>query len=93
MDTIVIPLRELQSDPEGYLSRCCDTGQALVVELPDGRRALIQPAEPEDDLVDELIQQNAAFQALLARSAASPRKPFVPSAGQEGAHPDPLKQG
>ena len=29
-----------------------------------------------DSLVDELLQSNAAFQALVAKSKASPRKPF-----------------
>lgn len=72
----VIPLRELQTDTEGYLRRCLDSGQALVVELPDRGLVAIQPLEDQDDLVNELIEQNPAFQALLTKSASSPRKPF-----------------
>ncbi len=90
----VIPLHELQSDTEGYLRQCCDSGQSLVVELPDRRLVAIQPVENDDDLVNELIEQNPAFQALLAKSAASPRKPFQSTAVAEPRHPadDPLKQ-
>ncbi|MBL8799673.1 MAG: hypothetical protein JNM56_37670 [Planctomycetia bacterium] len=76
MATKIIPLHELQMDTEGYLRRCLDSGQALVVELPDHRLLSIQPVEEDDALTDELIEHNAAFQALLAKSAASPRKPF-----------------
>ncbi len=72
----VIPLRELQTDTEGYLRRCLDSGQALIVESPDSRLVAIQPLEVEDDLVNELIEQNPAFQVRLAKSASSPRKPF-----------------
>ena len=79
MDTKVIPLRELQTNTEGYLRLCCDSGQPIVVELPDSRLVAIQPLETDDDLVNELIETNPAFRALLARSAASPRKPFQPT--------------
>jgi hypothetical protein len=34
MDTKVIPLSDLQADPEGVLSRCFDSGEPLVVALP-----------------------------------------------------------
>ncbi len=79
MDTTVIPLRELQSDAEKHLRQCCDTGQTLIVEMPDHRLLSIQPVGEDDDLVDQLIAQNPAFRAMLARSAASPKKPFVPA--------------
>ena len=80
MDTKVIPLSELQTDPEGFLRRCCDSGESLVVKLPDGRAVTIEPLENgEDDLVNELIEHNPAFQALLAKSAAGPRQGFQPS--------------
>ncbi len=61
------------------LARCCDSGQALVVELPDHRLVAIQPldARDEDDsLVSDLIESNPAFRALLERSIAGMRKPF-----------------
>ena len=72
-----IPLSRLEADPRGTLSECADSGQAVVVELPDQRFVAIQSLEPaeDDSLVDELLATNAAFQALVAKSKASPRKP------------------
>jgi hypothetical protein len=78
MDTKVIPLRELQTDPEGYLRRVSDSGEGLVVELPDNRFVSIEPLDPEDNLIEDLLEHNSAFQQLLKKSAASPRKPFQP---------------
>jgi len=78
MDTKVIPLRELQSDTEGYLLRCWETRQSLVVELPNHQLVSIQPLEDDDDLVNNLIEHNPEFRELLAKSLASPRQPFVP---------------
>jgi hypothetical protein len=74
-----IPLSRLEADPRGTLSECADSGEAFVVELPGQRWVAIQPLEPSDDdaLVDELLQSNAAFRDLVAKSKASPRKPFV----------------
>src|SRR5687768_6287651 len=77
MDTPVISFHELQSDTEKHLRQCCDTGQTLVVELPDRREVSIEPVQPDDDLVDELIATNPAFRAMLEKSAASLTKPFV----------------
>jgi hypothetical protein len=73
-----IPLSQLESDPRGTLSECLDSGQSLVVELPDHRLVAIQPLEPDDDddLVNRLIETNPAFRALIEKSKASPRKPF-----------------
>jgi hypothetical protein len=74
-----IPLSRLEADPQGTLSECADSGEAFVVELPGQRWIAIQPLEPSEDdsLVDELLQSNAAFRDLVAKSKASPRKPFV----------------
>lgn len=80
MDIEVIPLSQLQTDAPGLLARCCDSGQTVVVELPDHRFVVIQPldADEEDDtLVSDLIETNADFRALVEKSAASPRKPFT----------------
>ena len=82
MNTKVIPLDDLKTDTEGYLRRCCETRQALIVELPDHRFLSIQPLDDDDDLVNELIEKNPAFQAMLAKSAASAVKPFRPKAMQ-----------
>jgi hypothetical protein len=82
MDTKVIPLSDLQADPEGVLRRCYDSGRPVVVELPDRGLIAIRPVEEDDDLVNELIEHNAAFRELLAKSVASPREPF-PFEGSE----------
>ena len=78
MGTRVIPLSQLEADPQGTLSECCRSGQALVVELPDHRLVAIQSLEATDDdsLVSDLLESNPAFRAMVAKSKASPRKPF-----------------
>lgn len=58
-----IPLSDLQSDPEATLRECCDSGQTLVVDA-DGA------------LIDELIETNPAFRAMLEKSKLSPRRAF-----------------
>lgn len=73
----MIPLSELQADPEGVLHRSLDVRQALVVELPDRGFIAIQPLlESDDNLTDELIENNPVFREMLAKSLASPREPF-----------------
>ena len=78
MGTKVIPLSQLESDPKGTLDECCDSGEAIVVELPDNHMVTIQPLEPDEDdsLVSDLLESNAAFRALVEKSKSSPRKPF-----------------
>jgi len=78
MGTKVIPLSQLESDPKGTLNECCDSGEVIVVELPDNRMVTIQPLEPDEDdsLVSELLESNAAFRALVEKSKSSPRIPF-----------------
>jgi len=78
MSIKLIPLSRLESDPRGILTECLDSGEALVVELPDHRLVSIQSLEPddEDDLVDRLLKSNPAFLALVKKSKASPRRPF-----------------
>jgi hypothetical protein len=75
-----IPLSRLEENLRATLNECADSGQAIVVELPDQRLVAIQALEAagDDSLVNDLLQSNPAFQALLAKSKASPRKPFVP---------------
>jgi hypothetical protein len=78
-----IPLSRLEADLGGTLSECADSGQAFILELPGDRFVAIQPLEPgEDDaLVSELLESNTAFQALVAKSKAGPRKPFTGGSG------------
>ena len=73
-----IPLSSLEADPKGTLNECADSGQLFVVELPDHRLVAIQSLDPSEDdsLMNDLLQSNSAFQALVAKSKASPRKTF-----------------
>jgi mRNA interferase RelE/StbE len=50
---------------------------------PDHRFVAIQPLEPdgEDNLTSELLESNPSFRALVEKSKASPRKPFLNRAG------------
>ncbi len=77
----IIPLSRLEGNLLATLSECADTGQAVIVELPDRRRIALAPLDSgeDDSLTDDLLATNAAFQDLVARSKASPSKPFVPS--------------
>lgn len=47
MNIKVIPLSSLEADPRGTLTECLDSGEALVVELPDHRLFQRHP-KPED---------------------------------------------
>jgi hypothetical protein len=76
MDTRVITLSERQADTEGVLRRCYDSGQALVVELPEHGLVSINPVPEDDDLINQLIEHNPAFRRLLEKSIAGPREPF-----------------
>lgn len=80
-----VPLSRLEADLRKTLDDCVESGHTLVVELSGGRLVTIQVLDPleDDSLVDELLATNPRFQALVAKSKASPRKPFV-TAG-EGA--------
>ncbi|MFO0969527.1 MAG: hypothetical protein U0793_28550 [Gemmataceae bacterium] len=77
-----IPLSRLQTDLKKTLDECAESGETIVVEMPDQRLLAIQPLEPQEDdtLMDELLASNPKFQALVSKSKASPRKPFA--AGQ-----------
>lgn len=74
-----IPLSRLETDLRKTLNECVDSGETVVVEMPDQRLLTIQSLDPDDDddLVDELLASDPKFQALVAKSKASPRKPFV----------------
>ena len=79
-----IPLSRLEADLEKTLNECAESGETVVVEMPDHRLLAIQSLDPQDDdsLIDELLASNPKFQALVAKSKASPRKPFA--AGERG---------
>ena len=79
-----IPLSHLETDLRKTLNECAESGQTLVVEMPDQRLLAIQPLDPQEDdsLMDELLASNPKFQELVAKSKRSPRKPFA--AGEQG---------
>ncbi len=79
-----IPLSRLEMDLEKTLNECAESGEIVVVEMPDQRLLAIQSLDPteDDSLIDELLASNPQFQALVAKSKASPRKPFA--AGGQG---------
>ena len=79
-----IPLSRLEMDLKKTLNECAESGETVVVEMPDQRLLAIQSLDPkaDDSLMDELLASNPKFQALVKKSKASPRKPFV--AGAQG---------
>ena len=82
MSIKTIPLSRLEANPLATLSECADSGEAFVIQLPDQRLVTIQGLEPtsDDSLIDELLETNPEFQALVAKSKQSPRRPFGTSA-------------
>jgi hypothetical protein len=74
----MIPLSRLETDLKKTLNECADSGQTVVVEMPDQRLLAIQPLDPQEDdpLIDELLASDPRFRSLVARSRAGARKPF-----------------
>jgi hypothetical protein len=74
----------LETDLKRTLNECAESGETVVVEMPDQRLLAIQSLDPHEDdrLTDELLASNPKFQALVAKSKASRRKPFT--AGERG---------
>jgi hypothetical protein len=73
-----ISLSRLEAELAKTLNECSESGQTVVVEMPDHRLLTIQPFDPEenDDLIDELLASNPKFQELVAKSMSGARKPF-----------------
>ena len=78
-----IPLSRLEMDLKKTLIECAESGETIVVEMPDQRLLAIHLLDPheEDSLIDELLASNPKFRALVAKSKASPRKPFAAGIG------------
>ena len=74
-----ISLSRLETDLKKTLNECADSGETVVVEMPDQRLLAIQSLDPQEDdtLIDELLASNPKFQALVAKSKANPRNPFA----------------
>jgi hypothetical protein len=51
------------------------------LEPPVDEPLIIDPTDDDDDLIESLIETNAKFRALLAKSKASPTIPFDPKIG------------
>jgi hypothetical protein len=65
------------------LRRPFDSGEPLIVELPEKGLISIRPLEEDDELFNQLIEHDAVFRDLLAKSVASPREPFPVDAGKK----------
>ena len=76
-----IPLSRLETDLKKTLNECAESGQTVIVEMPDQRLLAIQSLDPQEDdtLMDELLASNPKFQELVAKSKRGPRKPFLAS--------------
>lgn len=74
-----IPLSRLETNLEKTLNECAESGETVIVEMPNQRLLAIQSLDPQEDdsLMDELLESNSKFQALVAKSKAGLRKPFI----------------
>ena len=64
MHAKLISLSQFQTDVQGLLNECCDSGRPLVVELPDHRLVSIQSLEADDaddTLINDLFENNEDF--------------------------------
>jgi hypothetical protein len=79
-----IPLSRLETDLKKTLNECAESGETVVVEMPDQRLLTIQSLDPDEDdsLMDELLASNPKFQSLVAKSKTALRKPFAPGDGR-----------
>jgi len=75
----MIPLSRLEMELEKTLTEFAESGETVVVEMPNERLLAIQSLEPgqDDKLVDELLASNPKFRALVEKSKAGTRKPFL----------------
>jgi hypothetical protein len=80
MAITTIPFSLLETDLKKTLSECAESGETIVVEMPNQQLLAIQSLDPDEDdsLVDELLASDPKFQALVAKSKAGPRKAFTP---------------
>lgn len=74
-----IPLNRLEMDLQQTLNNCAESGEPIVVELPDHRLLAIHPLDSteDDSLIDDLLTTDPKFRELVAKSQKSPRKPFL----------------
>jgi hypothetical protein len=74
MDIKTVPLSRLETNLQATLVECANSGQIVVVTLPDKRLVTIQALDPaeDDSLVDDLLQSNPAFNRGYDRPMAIP---------------------
>ena len=60
-----IPLSRLETDLKKTLNECAESGETVVVEMPDQRLLAIQSLEPQEDdsLIDDLLASLGGSQA------------------------------
>lgn len=82
-----IPLSRLETDLKRTLSECADSGQTLVVELPDQRLLAIQPLDSREDdsLIDELLASDPRFAASWRNPKPAVANRFPPKMGAKGS--------
>lgn len=73
-----ILLSRLEANLATTLNECAESGETLVVELPNQQLVAIQSLDPDgdDSLIDELLASDSKFQSLVAKSKSGPRRPF-----------------
>ena len=76
----LIPLSEAKAHLSQYGRLCHD--EPVIVTVNGVPSFQLVPLEANDDLIDRLIEANAEFRAMLARSIASPREPVLPEFGK-----------
>ena len=74
-----IPLSRLETDLKKTLNECAESGETVIVEMPDQRLLAIQSLDPHED--DSLIDE------LLATTA----EPALPSTPRRGSRPSASK--
>jgi hypothetical protein len=62
------------------LSECAGNGDTLVIQMPDDRLLTVRSLDPtddqDDDLINQLIDHNPAFRAMLERANQGKAVPF-----------------
>ena len=75
-----IPLSRLETELKKTLNECAESGETVVVEMPDQRLLAIQSLDPQEDdaLMDELLADNPQFQALGGEIESQPSQTLRP---------------
>ena len=80
MSIKTIPLGLLATDLTATLTECAESGDTLVIQLPDDRLLAVRSldgSDEDDDLINNLIEHNPAFAKMLERANQGEPEPFV----------------